>query len=375
MGVVWQYPQGEVVPEGIVMTNEHGGMHWDVDRFGVEVPTRDVVTSGEFPLSKDTMTEEHLQKFCGDMLRAQREVLEKRWQKKESMEAIMQMRRALGIEVPPERIADLEHLNYAIAEVEAEILRYQSRLDNNDKDLPFTIYLQLTIMANREIQSIERLQYTRDLGSAMNYLIRRLLSKPMNYVNQLRIMAYSDRDCFWFPVEIKLTARHLMIDRYYEEVMRSVGRFFRRINCRPFQSIGQRSIQANYIGGNYTEAVTINQIDPSLQIGTIPHSRLHFDFCAPYERFIGWINYWETNGAPIGTYYTANTNLECFGWYNNMRRRAGITVAKTPTRGCECITDCLILPLPNNAQLEFYITPIGKHPLTLLLNFEVQPRK
>ncbi|EGT58987.1 hypothetical protein CAEBREN_02003 [Caenorhabditis brenneri] len=232
----------------------------------------------------------------------------------------------------------------SITEAEAFISLYQRRLDNNEKDIPYTFYLQLTISTNgpdgKRVQAIERMQYTGNLGPATKYLFERLLKKPMNYVKELKIAPLTVKDCFWLPAEMNLTARHLIMENHDGVVWRTVGQFLRRINQRSFETI-------------------------AFKLRT----------CPDYDQFVSLIDYWVTNGAPIGRHYTAYTSTtEGLNWYNSMKGREGHIVVETPTRRCQCFLDCVILPLPNNAQLEFYITPVVDRPFTVLLNFEIQPR-
>ncbi|EGT58985.1 hypothetical protein CAEBREN_00060 [Caenorhabditis brenneri] len=140
---------------------------------------------------------------------------------------------------------------------------------------------------------------------------------------------------------MKLAARYLIICNYHELVMRTVGQFLRHINQRPFETIAFHLLDAP--------------------------ERHHY--------YIDLINYLVFRAAPVGTHYTAHTSLTqgsiiC----NKMKGREGNIIVETPTRGCQCRPDCVILPLPNNAQLEFYMTPVVDHPFTVLLNFEIQPR-
>ncbi|EGT42274.1 hypothetical protein CAEBREN_25338 [Caenorhabditis brenneri] len=229
--------------------------------------------------------------------------------------------------------------------IEADILLHQLRLDNNHRDIPFTLYLQLTISTFRsdgvEILSIERMKYTRNLGAATKYLIKRLLNKPMNYVTRIIISPLSNIDCYWLPAEMKLAARYLIICNYHELVMRTVGQFLRHINQRPFETIAF-------------------------------HLR---DAPKRYHYYIDLINNLVFRAAPVGTHYTAHTSLtQGFIICNRMKELEGLTSVGTPTRRCQWLPDCVILPMPNNAQLEFYMTPVVDHPFTVLLNFEIQPR-
>ncbi|EGT53676.1 hypothetical protein CAEBREN_09034 [Caenorhabditis brenneri] len=261
-------------------------------------------------------------------------------------------------------------LNKDIKALASEVLRYRMKFDSNERDILFTLFLQLTVSTEgpdgRKVQYIERLEYTKSLGAAAKDLIGRLLKKPMNYVNELRITPLTITDCIWLPAEMKLTARHLIITDHYEIVLGTVGEFLPGINQRPFQSVGQES----------NKAITIKQVDPFIRIHTIRYSRLHFDFCPDFAAFKRLIDYWVIHGAQIGIYYTIHTTPRIgSAWYDSMKGREGRTVVWTPTRGCHCHPDCVIIPLPNNAQLEFYITSIFGGPYPTQLNLEVQPRK
>ncbi|EGT51526.1 hypothetical protein CAEBREN_21842 [Caenorhabditis brenneri] len=104
--------------------------------------------------------------------------------------------------------------------------------------------------------------------------------------------------------------------------------------------------------------------------------------CPDYVEFVPLIDKWVIRGSPIGIHYTAYTSTtEGSNWYNSMKGREGHIIVETPTRGCQCSHDCVILPMPNNAQLEFYITPLI-HPVyvsgqqcTMMLNLEIQPKR
>ncbi|EGT42275.1 hypothetical protein CAEBREN_06223 [Caenorhabditis brenneri] len=240
------------------------------------------------------------------------------------------MRRDRGVVERSRRTDILEEMDDSIAEAEALILQYQQRLDNKEGDFPYTFYLQLTVSTNgpdgKRVQHIERMQYTGNLGPATKYLFERLLKKPMNYVKELRIAPLTVKDCFWSPAEMNLTARHLIIDGYYEE--------------RPYET-----------------------------------STFKLHSCPKYDQFTDLIDKWVIHGTMIGVHYTAYTSTtEGLNWYNSMKERESHIVVETPTRGCQCFLDCVILPLPNNAQLEFYMTPIVDHPHRLQFNLEVQPR-
>ncbi|CAL2039424.1 unnamed protein product [Caenorhabditis brenneri] len=379
MGIVIQYPEGATPPKSHVDMNKWNGTQQDLDRYGFSTfrpigTPGDIYVPGNHPVTHE-----------GFRLR-----YENRLKTIETKREELMQRRDILLGSPNSE-KSLEELEKTIADVEAELVPFRLK-EGKKEDVPYVLYLQLTVLTKgpngEKIEAIERIEYNRPLGSAFTYLIRRLLNKrELTHVDTLRITSMRKSDFFWLPTEINLTANHLSIDTHAAaNIVGAIELFIHPDHRRPFRTVTlSLNRELNYNEGvlNTAGTLIIGHVSHTFLYGTIGHRRVKFDFCLDVRSF-DYIYYQWRRGAPIGTHYFSYTYpVKGSQWYDYVTTRIGDRYsAETPSRGVQCLPECVILPLTDHTQLEFYITPLI-HPVTsffgrectMMVNLEIQPRR
>ncbi|EGT42277.1 hypothetical protein CAEBREN_19595 [Caenorhabditis brenneri] len=306
----------------------------------------------------------------------------------EKRERLMQRRDILHLSPNSEK--SLEELEKTIADVEAELVPFRLK-EGKKEDVPYVLYLQLTVLTEgpngQKVEAIERIEYNRPLGSAFTYLIRRLLNKKeLTQLDTLRITSMRKSDFFWLPTEINLAANHLTIDTNAANIVEAIELLIHPAHRRPFRTVTlnlNRELIYNEGILNTVGTLIIRNVLPISLYETIAHRRVQFDFCMDVSSFDYIYHQWRRPNAPIGTHFFSYTYpVKGSQWYDYVKRIEGRFLAETPSRGVACLPNCVILPLTDHTQLEFYITPLI-HPVTsffgrectIMLNFEIQPRR
>ncbi|KAF1764183.1 hypothetical protein GCK72_004130 [Caenorhabditis remanei] len=156
VGIIRKYSTTTPTPESVKLRNADGGIHHDVDRYGIRSDGR----------------EEGNQEMAGAM----RDATQLNF-----LEALLEFMVRDG----ERQRCDMEHdWDLWIEARQLEILSYRMRISNQEP--PFTQYLQLTITTGT-VQKVERVEYDKNLKFTRDYILGKIFGVVKVQVGSLQI--------------------------------------------------------------------------------------------------------------------------------------------------------------------------------------------
>ncbi|CAO4367394.1 unnamed protein product [Caenorhabditis nigoni] len=212
LGVCRDYPNGDV-PQYVKSENALGGVGYDFDRFGFEIPIgSDPILPGDVPVRNEnprvmqTDTDELEELFQTELTRC--EILLRIIAEKESgIES--KLDKSWNTWMPQWRVWSKNDLQLMVERSKEQLELFHCKRHNLPP--PFNCYIQLSTMEDGEATPLQRLVYNRKLYEAVKQFNHILFAnRPVIRVNELVCLA---NQVYRIPVGVKIKANELTLRR------------------------------------------------------------------------------------------------------------------------------------------------------------------